>query len=229
MRASVGSMAISCPPQRICRPAPRLYLIPMSAGTKNYDIAAPANRSCCWRIKSPRVQTFHVETVRYLAQALRDLRFPNARSQSYDERFSPSDLACAGRNARLEDKLPPFAHRARFFSPRFFSLSHRQWQKCPLPRLNADYCVPPPAAATPSTICVPPSNWISCLAPSRMLEACAILGSCCPGALFASSTPGTDVVAMAMLPFLATTVPAAGPPFPAGVAPGSAPCLAVHR
>jgi len=36
---------------------------------------------------------------------------------------------------------------------------------------NADYRVPPPAAATPTTICVPPSNWISCLAPSRMLEA----------------------------------------------------------
>jgi hypothetical protein len=33
------------------------------------------------------------------------------------------------------------------------------------------YCVPPPAAETPTTICVPPSNWISCFAPSRMLEA----------------------------------------------------------
>jgi hypothetical protein len=86
------------------------------------------------------------------------------------------------------------------------------------------YCVPPPPAAeTPTTICVPPSSWISCFAPSRMLEACAILGSCCPGALFASSTPGTDVVAMAMLPVLATTVPAAGPPLAAGAAPVSPP------
>jgi hypothetical protein len=38
----------------------------------------------------------------------------------------------------------------------------------------------------------------------------------------ASSTPGTDVVAMAMLPDLATTVPAAGSLFAAGDAPGSA-------
>src|ERR1700731_5002141 len=85
------------------------------------------------------------------------------------------------------------------------------------------YSYRPPAEATPSTICVPPSNWISCLAPSRMVETCAILGSCCPGALFASSTPGTDVVRMAMLPVLATTVPAAGPAVPAGVAPESLP------
>jgi len=49
---------------------------------------------------------------------------------------------------------------------------------------------PPLAAETPITICVPPSNWISLFAPSRMLETAAMLGSCCPGALFASSTPG---------------------------------------
>lgn len=47
-----------------------------------------------------------------------------------------------------------------------------------------------------------------------MLEAWAILGSCCPGALLANSTPGIEVVLMAMLPFLATTVPAAGAAFP---------------
>jgi hypothetical protein len=75
----------------------------------------------------------------------------------------------------------------------------------PIALTNIDYCVPLLAAATPSTICVPPSNWISCLAPSRMLEA--------------------DVVAMAMLPVLATRVPAVGtvscgspgsPPVPCG-------------
>lgn len=55
-----------------------------------------------------------------------------------------------------------------------------------------------------------------------MLEAEAILGSCSPGALLANNTPGIDVVLMAMLPFLATTVPAAGAPFPAaGAVPGS--------
>jgi len=43
-----------------------------------------------------------------------------------------------------------------------------------------------------------------------MVDAVAILGSCMPGALLARSTPGIDVVWMAMLPFLATTVPAAG-------------------
>src|SRR6266702_1678412 len=121
------------------------------------------------------------------------------------------------------DRLRSFAHRALSLPPGFSSLRHRQWAKTPIAATNADYCVPPPAAETPSTICVPPSNWISCLAPSRMLEVCAILGSCCPGALFASSTPGTDVVRMAILPVLATTVPAAGPPFPAGAAPGSPP------
>src|SRR5437899_2185330 len=120
------------------------------------------------------------------------------------------------------NRLPSFAHRARSLPPGFSSLRHRQWAKTPIAATNADYCVPPPAAETPSTICVPPSNWISCLAPSRMLEVCAILGSCCPGALFASSTPGTDVVRMAILPVLATTVPAAGAPFPA-TAPGSPP------
>ena len=56
-----------------------------------------------------------------------------------------------------------------------------------------------------------------------MLEAWAILGSCCPGALFASSTPGIAVVRMAMLPFVATTVPAAGRPVPAAGLP-LAPC-----
>ena len=49
-----------------------------------------------------------------------------------------------------------------------------------------------------------------------MLEALAILGSLWPGALFARSTPGIDVVWMAILPFLATTVPAAGALFPMG-------------
>ena len=88
--------------------------------------------------------------------------------------------------------------------------------------LGYGYC-PPPAAETPTTICVPPSSWMSLLAPSRMLEAWAILGSCCPGALFASSTPGIAVVRIAMLPFVATTVPAAGRPVPVAGLP-LAPC-----
>jgi hypothetical protein len=69
---------------------------------------------------------------------------------------------------------------------------------------------------------VPPSNWISFLAPSRMLEASAILGSCCPGALFATKTPGIDVVLIAICPVLATTVPGAGAPLAALPAPGAA-------
>jgi hypothetical protein len=69
---------------------------------------------------------------------------------------------------------------------------------------------------------VPPSNWISFLAPSRMLEASAILGSCCPGALFATKTPGIDVVLIAICPVLATTVPGAGAPLAAPPAPGAA-------
>ena len=43
-----------------------------------------------------------------------------------------------------------------------------------------------------------------------MLEAFAIRGSLWPGALFARSTPGIDVVWIAILPFFATTVPGAG-------------------
>jgi hypothetical protein len=43
-----------------------------------------------------------------------------------------------------------------------------------------------------------------------IVEAWTILGSCWPGALFAKSTPGIEVVLMAMLPFFATTVPGAG-------------------
>ena len=46
-------------------------------------------------------------------------------------------------------------------------------------------------------------------------------GSCWPGALFASKTPGTEVVLMAMLPVLATTVPGAGLPA-AGLSPAPA-------
>ena len=60
---------------------------------------------------------------------------------------------------------------------------------------------------------------MSFLAPSRMLEAFAIRGSCSPGALFASSTPGIAVVWIAMLPFLATIVPATGPLVVGGVVP----------
>ena len=41
----------------------------------------------------------------------------------------------------------------------------------------------------------------------------------------ASSTPGTDVVWMAMLPVLATTVPAAGVPAAVGAELGSAPAV----
>jgi hypothetical protein len=52
------------------------------------------------------------------------------------------------------------------FVARFSCAAH-----CRNQSMRAGYCVPPPAVATPSTICVPPSNWISCLAPSRMLEA----------------------------------------------------------
>ena len=48
-----------------------------------------------------------------------------------------------------------------------------------------------------------------------MLEAFAIRGSLWPGALFARSTPGIDVVWIAILPFFATTVPGAGA-FPDG-------------
>lgn len=52
-------------------------------------------------------------------------------------------------------------------------------------------------------------------------------GSCCPGSLLASNTPGIDVVRMAMLPVRATTVPAAGTPAfaPLGLAAGDAPLL----
>lgn len=97
------------------------------------------------------------------------------------------------------------------------------WQKCLWPRDRVRiYFVVLLDAETPTTICVPPSNSISLLAPSRMLEACAILGSCCPGTLLAKSTPGIEVVEIAMLPFLATTVPAAGPPSPACAVAGSA-------
>src|ERR1700719_3650766 len=77
---------------------------------------------------------------------------------------------------------------------------------------------PPPATETASTTGVPPSNWTSFFAPSRMLEPWAILGSSAPGSLFASSTSGTDVVRMVILPFLATTVPAAW--LPLADAPG---------
>src|ERR1700748_2172010 len=78
-----------------------------------------------------------------------------------------------------------------------------------------DYCAPAPEGAIPTTSRVPPSSWISCLAPSRMLEASAILGSRWPGALFATKTPGIDVVLIAICPVLATTVPGAGLPFAA--------------
>ena len=86
-----------------------------------------------------------------------------------------------------------------------------------------DYCVPALVGATPTTISVPPSNSISLLAPSRMLEASAILGSCSPGALFATSTPGIDVVRIAIWPVWATSVPGGGPPFDTDAAPGEPP------
>jgi hypothetical protein len=54
-----------------------------------------------------------------------------------------------------------------------------------------------------------------------MPEALPILGSRCPGALFASTTPGIDVVRMAMLPILATMVPGAGQLFCTRPVPGS--------
>src|ERR1700722_2711778 len=88
---------------------------------------------------------------------------------------------------------------------------------------HGDYCAPAPEGETPTTISVPPSNWISCLAPSRMLEASAILGSRCPGALFATKTPGFDVVLIAICPVLATTVPGAGLPFAAEAGAGAPP------
>ena len=88
---------------------------------------------------------------------------------------------------------------------------------------RGDYCAPAPEGATPTTSSVPPSNWISCLAPSRMLEASAILGSRCPGALFATKTPGIDVVLIAICPDLATTVPGAGLPFAAEADPETPP------
>lgn len=52
-------------------------------------------------------------------------------------------------------------------------------------------------------------------------------GSCWPGALFASNTPGTEVVLMAMLPVLATTVPGAGLPA-AGLSPAPAEAAALE-
>jgi hypothetical protein len=55
-----------------------------------------------------------------------------------------------------------YAHRVRFPPSRFTESQVKN---------DANYCVPPPVAETPSTICVPLSNWISCFAPSRMLEA----------------------------------------------------------
>src|ERR1700722_292032 len=88
---------------------------------------------------------------------------------------------------------------------------------------HGDYCAPAPEGATPTTISVPPSNWISCLAPRRMLEASAILGSRCPGALLATKTPGIDVVLIAICPVLPTTVPGAGLPFAAEAGPGAPP------
>ena len=60
-----------------------------------------------------------------------------------------------------------------------------------------------------------------------MLDALAILGSLWPGALFARSTPGIDVVWMAILPFLATTVPAAGALFPMGAVDALPPLAAL--
>jgi hypothetical protein len=88
---------------------------------------------------------------------------------------------------------------------------------------GGDYRVPASVGATPTTISVPPSNSISLLAPSRMLEASAILGSCSPGALFATSTPGMDVVRIAIWPVWATIVPGGGPPPATDAAPGEPP------
>ena len=100
------------------------------------------------------------------------------------------------------------------------ALSPRQLRKAIT--ADGDYCAPAPEGETPTTISVPPSNWISFLAPSRMLEASAILGSCCPGALFATKTPGIEVVLIAICPVLATTVPGAGLPLAGPPAAGAA-------
>ena len=61
-----------------------------------------------------------------------------------------------------------------------------------------------------------PSSRTSGLAPTVILDAWALRGSCCPGSLFASKTPGIDVFAMAILPLLAMNIPSAGIPFGAG-------------
>ena len=52
-----------------------------------------------------------------------------------------------------------------------------------------------------------------------MPEDCAIRGSCCPGSLLASNTPGIEVVRIAIFPVRATMVPGAGIP---GLAAGDA-------
>ena len=41
----------------------------------------------------------------------------------------------------------------------------------PIAATSTDYCAAPPVAEIPTTTCVPLLNWISCFAPSRMLEA----------------------------------------------------------
>lgn len=135
--------------------------------------------------------------------------FPRSRSQISKEAFFESRENYSGKD-----------HDLRSSAPSRDKSCGKGSQDC-----AADYCVPPPAPEMPTTICVPPSSSISCFAPSRMLEAWAILGSCCPGALFATNTPGIDVVRMAMFPVLATMVPGGGAPFAAVAAPASPPAL----
>jgi hypothetical protein len=73
-----------------------------------------------------------------------------------------ADLVGKGRSL-----LRPLAHPTPI---RFLFTQSQTTAKVPLATISADYCAPPPPVEMPSTIFVPPSNWISCFAPSRMLE-----------------------------------------------------------
>ena len=68
---------------------------------------------------------------------------------------------------------------------------------------------PPGAVATASPTFVPPSSLMSRRAPSSMPDA---FEKGCPLMLFASSTPGIDVMRIATFPLFATMLPGAGVP-----------------
>src|SRR6185369_8011726 len=71
---------------------------------------------------------------------------------------------------------------------------------------------PPGVVATVSPTFVPPSSLMSRRAPSSMPDA---FENGCPLMLFASNTPGIDVMRIATFPLFATMLPGAGVPFAA--------------